>query len=195
MNLLLLELALVAVLGVPGPTNALLFAAGALRGVGRALPLILAEATGYLLSIGLLKALGQAMIAGDARIGLTLRLLLGAYLLFLAWQLWRLAPAPSEADPRVVTARRVFVATLLNPKGLVLAFAVLPPFDSVRTAFLAGTAFLATLAASAFAWIAIGAVLAHGRQGPVARLVPRLAALAVGAFAAYLAGTAVATRL
>jgi hypothetical protein len=54
-------------------------------------------------------------------------------------------------------------------------------------------AFPATLAGAAFAWIAVGAALAHRRLGPMARLVPRLAALAIGGFAAYLAGTARAT--
>jgi threonine/homoserine/homoserine lactone efflux protein len=194
MSLLLFELAVIAVLAVPGPTNALLFTAAALGGLGRAPGLVAAVCAGYGVSIGALTMLGEAAIAGDPRIGLALRLLLAAYLALLAWRLWRMAAQAQEAEGGPITTLRVLIATLLNPKALVLAFAVFPRPGSLGDALLHGGAFLATAAIVALGWIAVGAWV--GRQGgAVPRLLPRLAALGLGAFAAFLAGAALAPRL
>lgn len=191
MTLLLFELAAIAVLAVPGPTNALLFTAAALGGIGRAPGLVAAVCGGYAASIGVLTALGEAVIAGDPRIGLALRLLLAAWLVLLAWRLWRMGAGAGEAQGGPVTTMRVLIATLLNPKALVLAFAVFPRFASLGEGLLYVAAFLVTAAIVSLGWIGFGAWV--GRQGgAVPRLLPRLAALGLGAFAAFIAGAALA---
>ena len=85
----LFALAVLAVLGTPGPTNTLLATAGATAGLRRSLPLIPAEAAGYtiaVLTLGL--ALGP-VVAGAPLLAGALRAAVGVYLLFLALRLWR----------------------------------------------------------------------------------------------------------
>lgn len=183
---ILFALAVLAVLGTPGPTNTLLATAGAAVGLRRALPLIAAEAAGYsiaILTLGL--ALGP-VLAGAPWLAMALRLAVGAYLLVLAWRLWRRG-GTRLATGAVVTLRQVFVTTLLNPKALVFALGILP-FEAGRAvwpAYMLG--FLLLLAAVATGWIATGALLggAAGRRG-WGGAVPRVGAAAVGCFALLL---------
>ena len=179
----LFALTVLLILGTPGPTNTLLATAGATVGFRRALPLLPAEALGYLISIlaiGL--ALGPA-IAGMPAVAAGLRLAVGAYLALLAVRLWRHGAVDLSAMP--VTPRQVFVTTLLNPKAIVFALGVIPFGAPSWWPWMA--AFLGLLAAVALAWIALGTLLgrAAGAVGR-ARLVPRIGAAAIGAFALVL---------
>lgn len=179
----LFALTVLLILGTPGPTNTLLATAGATVGFRRALPLVPAEAAGYLIAILVIGlALGPA-IAGLPAVAAGLRLAVGGYLAWLAVKLWRRGPVDLSAMP--VTPRQVFVTTLLNPKALVFALGVIP-FGAARWwPWL--LAFLVMLAGVALGWIALGSVLgrAAGEAGR-AGLVPRIGAAAVGAFALVL---------
>ncbi|MBB5692798.1 LysE family transporter [Muricoccus pecuniae] len=180
---ILFALTVLLILGTPGPTNTLLAAAGGTVGFRRALPLVPAEAGGYLISI---HAIGLALgpvIASRPEVALGLRLAVGAYLLLLAAKLWRRGAVDLSTAP--VTPRQVFVTTLLNPKAIVFALGVIP-FGAERWwPYTLG--FLGLLAGVALAWIALGAVLGRA-AGAVGRagLVPRVGAAAVGAFAILL---------
>lgn len=93
-----------AVLAAPGPTNALLATSGAMRGVRRSLVLAPAVAAGYLISVTLLGlALGPAIAAAPVA-GRILRLLIGAYLFFLAFRLWRKGSSLKNAAREVGAA-------------------------------------------------------------------------------------------
>lgn len=182
----LFTLAVLAVLGTPGPTNTLLATAGATAGVRRALPLIPAEAAGYtasILALGL--ALGPA-VAGTPGLAGALRAAVGAYLLLLALRLWRRGGA-APASGAAVTPGQVFLTTLLNPKAIVLALGIVPfgAGHGVWPPYMLG--FLLLLVSVAAAWIAAGALLggAAGRRGWDAA-VPRVGAAAVGGFAVVL---------
>ncbi len=182
----LFALAVLAVLGTPGPTNTLLATAGATAGVRRSLPLIAAEAAGYTISILTLGlALGPVM-AGAPLLAGALRGAVGAYLLFLALRLWRRGGA-ALATGAVVTPRQVFTTTLLNPKAIVFALGIVPfgAGPGVWPPYMLG--FLGLLASVAAAWIAAGAMLggAAGRRG-WGGAVPRVGAAAVGSFAVLL---------
>jgi threonine/homoserine/homoserine lactone efflux protein len=179
-------LAVLAVLGTPGPTNTLLATSGATAGLRHSVPLIAAEAAGYtvsILTLGLV--LGPAIAASPVLAG-ALRAAVGVYLLSLALRLWRRGGA-ALATGAVVTPRQVFVTTLLNPKAIVFALGVVP--------FAAGWgvwppymfAFLLLLVSVGVAWIAVGAMLggAAGRRG-WGGAVPRVGAAAVGSFAVLL---------
>ncbi len=180
----LFVLAVLTILGTPGPTNTLLATSGAAAGIGRSLPLIPAEAAGYLiaiLTIGL--ALGPAMAASPL-FAAALRLGVGVYLLALAVRLWRRGGA-ALAGGGLVTPRQIFTTTLLNPKAIVFALGVVP-FGAPRPhLYLLG--FVAMLAAVALCWIGAGAALGRVAAGPGrAGAVPRIGAAAVGAFALVL---------
>jgi threonine/homoserine/homoserine lactone efflux protein len=179
----LFALTVLLILGTPGPTNTLLATAGGTAGFRRALPLVPAEAGGYLISI---LAIGLAVgpaIASLPAVALGLRLAVGVYLAWLAVRLWRRGAVDLSVVP--VTPRQVFVTTLLNPKALVFALGVIPFGTPDWWAYLAS--FLGLLVLVALCWIGLGAALgraagATGRAG----LVPRIGAAAVGAFAVAL---------
>lgn len=181
---LVFALAVLAILGTPGPTNTLLATGGATVGFRRALALIPAEAAGYTISILTIGLLLGPILAGAPGLGLAMRLAVGAYLLWLAIGLWRRGGA-ALALGRAVTPAQVFVTTLLNPKAIIFALGIIP-FGAGRVwPYMLG--FLALLACVALAWIGVGTALggaAHRRGW--GGVVPRVGAAAVGTFAAIL---------
>jgi threonine/homoserine/homoserine lactone efflux protein len=182
----LFSLAVLAVLGTPGPTNTLLATAGATAGLRRSLPLIGAEAAGYGVSILTLGLVLGPVVAGAPLVAASLRVAVAIYLLLLAARLWRRGGA-ALATGAVVTPRQVFVTTLLNPKAIVFALGIVPfgAGHGVWPPYMLG--FLVLLAGVATAWIAAGAMLggAAGRRG-WGGAVPRVGAAAVGTFAVLL---------
>lgn len=182
---LLFVLTVLTILGTPGPTNSLLATAGATAGFRHAMPLLAAEAGGYLISILTIGYLLGPVAASYPAIGLTLRLLVGAYLVYVALRLWRHGRAAEAGGHRIVTFGQLFVTTLLNPKALVFALGVMPFGSPQLWIYFAG--FLVMLLCAGSAWIAAGsgAGLAAHAAGR-AHLVPRIGALAVGCFAAVL---------
>lgn len=101
---LLFALAVLVVLGTPGPTNSLLATAGATAGLRRSLPLIAAEAAGYTLAILTIGLLLGPVLAGAPLLAATLRLAVGAYLLLLAIRLWHRSGA-ALATGALITPR------------------------------------------------------------------------------------------
>lgn len=176
------------VLFVPGPTNTLLAAAGALAPGRPPLALPLAELAGYLVSVTLLAALGAPLLAAVPMAAPILRLGLAVYLVMVGCCLWR---APSAAMPdEAVGPRRVFVATLLNPKAAVFAFVLMPSGGGLDLA-LWYLGFALVVLAAGTSWVVLGHRIARlGGEG-TARLVPRLAAAVVVAFALMVGGGAV----
>jgi threonine/homoserine/homoserine lactone efflux protein len=124
-------IAIASILIAPGPTNALLSTSGALVGLKRSLPLIIMEAIGYLLVISVVLGLLRPVIDTWEHFGPALRVVLSAYLIMLAYRLWYTRSTTPELTARIVTGRRVFLTTLLNPKALIFALAVFPPFDGM----------------------------------------------------------------
>ena len=180
----LFTLAVLAVLGTPGPTNTLLATAGATAGVRRSLPLVPAEAAGYSISVLALGLVLGPAVAGAPALAGALRAAVGAYLLLLAVRLWRGGRA-ALATGALVTPAQVFLTTLLNPKAIVFALGIMP-FGAPRVwPYLLG--FLLLLVSVATGWIAAGAALGGvvGGRG-WGGMVPRVGAAAVGAFAVLL---------
>jgi threonine/homoserine/homoserine lactone efflux protein len=114
-----------ALLAAPGPTNALLATAGATQSLRKALPLLAAEFLGYAFALLLLILAVGPVMAGHPAFAWTLRTAATLYLLYLAATLWghRLDAYVGQSGVRF---RQVLIATLLNPKSLVLAFVLLP---------------------------------------------------------------------
>lgn len=179
-------LAVLTLLGMPGPTNTLLASAGAAEGVRAGLPLIGAALAGYLVAIGAIH-LGLAPVLEAWPLLLVgLKAALVAYLLWVAIRMWRQAPrlVAGEARVRPIT---LFVATLLNPKALVFALSILPAGSAAAAWHFA--AFAAISAATGLGWVLLGRAItlaASGRQ----QVVQRGASLVLVGFAGLMAASA-----
>ncbi|MBL6077758.1 LysE family transporter [Belnapia sp. T18] len=183
---LLFTLAVLAVLATPGPTNTLLATSGAMVGLRRSLALVPAEAAGYCIAILTLGLVLGPVMAGQPLLAAALRAAVGAYLLVLAWRLWRRgAKEVVGAVAGLVRPGQLFVTTLLNPKAIVFALGILPFGKVPVLPYMLG--FVALLASVAVCWIGLGAVLgqAAARRG-IAGVVPRVGATAVAGFGVLL---------
>jgi threonine/homoserine/homoserine lactone efflux protein len=186
---------LVMLLATPGPTNTLLFVAGA-TGAPRLAPWLLgAEAMAYLAAVTLLGFALQPVIAAEPRLALGLQLLAASYLLHAAWRMWHrpLLLAASTVAP--VTPRMIAATTLLNPKTLIIAFGLMPAgwnmSISVAVAHLALLAVLVPLVGGLWFLAGhLGSLKASARTTQA--IVPRFSALVLTGFAVLLARSALA---
>lgn len=181
---LLFTLAVLAILGTPGPTNTLLATSGALVGFRRSLPLVLAEIGGYLLAIAVLHVVLGGLLADYPAVKTALRLLIGFYLLIAAFELWT-RRGVLDGPPTGVRFDRVFVTTLLNPKAIVFAFGVLP-LSQPNAAFYV-LAFVGFVLVAALSWIVVGVLVGRVAPSPGSRLVPRVSAVVLTCFAGLIA--------
>jgi threonine/homoserine/homoserine lactone efflux protein len=172
-------LAALALLAAPGPTNALLAASGALVGFRRSLRLLLGALAGYIVAIAALRATVGIFVGQSGTAQIVLRVLVASYLAYLSIRLWRVTPAsPTIA----VTARGVFVTTLLNPKAFVFALFLIPAQPASPT-FYYGT-FAALTAGVGTGWILAGHLARRFAGEASVPRVARVASLALVAFAA-----------
>lgn len=179
---------ILAILLMPGPTNALLWTSGTLRGLRASLPLLAAELGGYLVGVGSWRALGEGLLKTAPQLGAALKLLVATYLVFLAWKLWRHAAEPA-VGPRTVGPRQVFTTTLFNPKGAVFAFGVFPHFDHLADALPYLAIFVATVPTIGSLWIGFGHSLRSTRLNT--RALRSVAAGVLCAVAGLVAGSLV----
>jgi threonine/homoserine/homoserine lactone efflux protein len=180
--------AVIAVLGVPGPTNTLLMTSGASRKLLRSLILIPAETTAYALSISALILVVGPVVGLAPHAKSAMHFGCAVYLTWIAWSLWKLEPA-GQIPATGVRFRDVFVTTLLNPKGLVFAFVIFPPgsgnSDAILLSRLAIFAGISTVIA--FMWIALGAAIqTFGAARLTTRGLQRAASVTLLVFAALL---------
>ena len=188
-SLWLFFVCVLAILATPGPTNTLLWSSGALHGLRASLHLLLAEITGYLLSISAMRVLGEPLFKSEPLFGTLLKLAVAAYLVLQAWRLWRNPQASPQTSPRSVGLRQVFTTTLLNPKSAVFAFGVLPPFSDAAGALPYFLIFITTVPFIGSLWIILGHSVRATRMGMPA--LRRLSAAALCAIAALLTGSAI----
>lgn len=177
-------LAVMTLLGMPGPTNTLLASAGAAEGVRAGLPLIGAALAGYLVAIAVIRLGLAPVLEAWPMVLVGLKAVLVGYLLWVAFRMWREAPQLVTGAARVRPGT-LFVATLLNPKALVFALSILP---AVAAAWHFA-AFAAISAATGLGWVLLGrtiALAASGRQ----QVVQRAASLLLVGFAGLIAASA-----
>lgn len=182
-----------AILLTPGPTNTLLAAAGLGRGVRGALPLVAFECAGYLTAISAWGIFLTSVEQHYLWLGISVRVASSCYLGYIAVKLWRATLALPTSEQRPIGPKVLFMATLLNPKGLVFASAIFPPhaFDNMQVYLAATTSFACLLLPIGLLWIRFGAALGSGRlmfMSPVK--LQRAAALAIGMFSASIAWAA-----
>jgi threonine/homoserine/homoserine lactone efflux protein len=116
--------AVLALLLAPGPTNTLMGVAGAQRGLGGVVRLLPAELLGYLTTILPLIYLGAELLAHWPVAAVVLKVVAAAWVMFLAVKLWSLHGGAETYSQ--VTARRVYLTTMLNPKALIFGLVLLP---------------------------------------------------------------------
>lgn len=183
-------LAVLLLLLTPGPTNTLLAMAGGTHGFVRSTPLIIAEISGYLLTITPVTLLATSLLAEHPHVGSAIKLASATWVLFLAVKLW--TPPPVDADlggaGDAVTFRRVFVTTVLNPKALIIGL-VLMPAGGLAVALPYLALFSVTVVVVASCWLAAGATLIRSLRLRYPLAVTRFAASMLLVFSSMLAGS------
>jgi len=180
-----------ALLAMPGPTNTLIATSGAAAGFKRSLPLLLAAMLGFALSISLLALVIGPVVRASHILDVALRIACALYLLYAAWKLWREGAAAITSD-KPVSFRRVFVATALNPKGIVFAFVIVPHLQDGRIveALPYMGALLVYCALVYAVWLAGGAALRAGARASInGGLARRAGAVVLCVFAALITGS------
>lgn len=194
--LLVFALALVVNAGSPGPSVAALVARVLTNGLRDVLPFLAAMWLGEALWLTLAVA-GLALLAQTfGAVFTALKYLGAAYLLFLAWRMWR---APAElADGALPAGRRpwrMFAAGLLvtlgNPKIMVFYVALLPTIIDLDRLDLPGWAALTATMLAVLAAVDLGWSLLAVRARRLLR-TPRSVRVANRAGASAMASAAVA---
>ena len=179
--------AALTILSMPGPTNTLLASAASISGTRASLALLLAELGGYLLTICLVGFALRPVLAEYPAVAITLKIAVAVYLVYASYRIWTAAGNLARAHA-AVSLCDMFVATVLNPKGLVLALAIVP-FGSPAVGWYL-LVFSCLAAGSGLLWLLIGETLgrlAGGRR----RIVPRTGSLVLVGFAIFIAASAV----
>jgi threonine/homoserine/homoserine lactone efflux protein len=186
--------------GMPGPSIAALVARVLASGPRDVIPFLAAMWIGEGLWLGA-AAFGLSVLAQTFHAGFVVLKYCGvAYLLFLAWKMWRAAGRHQDREeaPRG-SPTQMFLAglaiTLGNPKLMVFYLALLPSIINLKMLTLTGFAVLlltmmTVLAGVDLAWV----LLAHGARRLIqsrrgVKVVNRLGAAAMGG-----AAVAIATR-
>ena len=143
---------------------------------------LLGELVGYNVAIATFRAtLGT--VVNQAGVAQTLlKWAIAAYLVFLAIRLWRFSPTDGAS---AFTIRRVFLTTLLNPKGLIFALFIFPPQPTPIAVYTA--AFSMMVVAVGTLWIVAGSLITQLTRARYTFVAPRICALALAVFAVVVA--------
>lgn len=180
-------LAVLTLLGTPGPTNTLLATSGALAGVRRSLPLLIGELAGYLVAIVAIWLILAPVLHSVTLLGSGLKLAVAIYLVWTAVRLWR-RTGTLTATTQVVGVRTVFVTTLLNPKALLFALGIIPLASPAVAWFL--IAFAIAVPSVGFCWIVLGRSVGALSGKTLSHLLPRVASVVLVGFAVLVGASA-----
>ncbi|WP_110033284.1 LysE family translocator [Hoeflea marina] len=161
----------------PGPNNMMLFASGVNFGFRRTIPHMVGIGVGFFaLLLGVGFGLG-ALLETVPEVYLALKLLGGAYLLFIAWKIGSARVMPEgRAGARPMTLIAAAAFQWVNPKAWVMAVTAmavyidateLAPGAHTRGVLLVATAFALTNFPSVSTWAGFGSVLRSWLADPV----------------------------
>ncbi len=185
---LLFLLAVLTILGTPGPTNTLLATAGATAGIRPSLHLLGAELSGYLIAILVIRVVLSPIIATWPVVGTVLKVMVAVYICWVAVKLWARPSALTGA--RQVSFRMVFITTLLNPKAIIFALTVIPLTHADLWLYFA--AFAVCVVICGGGWILLGGAVGAASRGKHQGLIQKVAAVALGGFAGVILASAFA---
>ena len=181
----LFGLAVLTLLGTPGPTNTLLATSGAASGISRSLPLLAAELAGYAIAVAAIRLVLGPLINAFPVVGIGLKLAVVFYLGWVAYRLWTHNAA--LAGTQTVSWRSVFVTTLLNPKALIFALGIIPAEHPQL--FWYFVAFAVAVPGVGFGWILVGRAIGAASGERHAGLIRRVASVALVGFAGMIAAS------
>jgi threonine/homoserine/homoserine lactone efflux protein len=175
----------------PGPNNLLLWASGAEFGVRRTLPHVAGTAVGIgAMALAVAAGLG-ALIANAPGIGVAMKLVGSAYLLYLAYQIAGARALERGAVARPMGLIQAAVFQAINPKGWIFALGAVTTFRPPDLAILLGGILVAItmmliVVPTAALWAGAGGVLSRLIAGERAnRLVSVALALLLAATVIY----------
>ena len=180
-----LALAVIVLLGVTGATNTVMATAGAVNRGERPWLFMLAELAGYLAIILLARLALLPLIDAYPWVGIALKIIVVAYLIFAAIKLWRTRIAAEGGRGRV-SPQLVAATTFLNPKGLIFAITIIPRDHPMLLAFFGAFGTLVLIIGGC--WFMAGRTLGV-LAGPRAGILPRVGSVALVGFAGYLAAS------
>ncbi|GAB4266463.1 MAG: LysE family translocator [Pararhodobacter sp.] len=159
----------------PGPNVIMLTASGARFGFVRTLPHLFGVVLGVGITAGV-TALGVgALVAASPVLNTVLRLGAGAFILWMAWGLWKASARPRQAQDPDDKPLSLFGAVLfqwINPKVWAVAFAASAGYGAGQAAWFEalrlGTAFSSVNLGVCLFWTAAGALLTALLTRPVA---------------------------
>jgi threonine/homoserine/homoserine lactone efflux protein len=185
---LLFTIAVLTILGTPGPTNTLLATSGAMAGFRRSLPLLIGELAGYLLAIATIRIVLGPFFEAYPLFAIVLKVVVAGYLAWIAIKLWIKGARLTGEAGTAVTIRSVFVTTLLNPKALIFSLSIVPHETPNLAYYVAALASMIVVVGGT--WIMIGHIIGTTAGERHAGLVPRIASVALVAFAGLILATA-----
>ncbi|ENH4708771.1 LysE family transporter [Salmonella enterica] len=171
---------------MPGPTNTLLLLSGYTCGIRYSIKMILAEWSGYMLAISFWGGMTGFLVREGSVFLTTIKLLSATYIAFLAVKVWRFS---LKDKPEKITAKTVFITTLLNPKSFVLAIYVVPPdtFQTLQNYAGPMISVLMALLPVSFMWVICGSGMSQKEVpsfSPLSAIFCQTASLVMAVFAA-----------
>lgn len=182
---ILFILAVLTLLGTPGPTNTLLATSGAAAGIRRSLPLLAGELAGYLLAVAVIRLVLGPVIHSFPVVGIVLKVAVVGYLGWVAYRLW--THDASLTGSRTVSWQNVFVTTLLNPKAIIFALSIIPSEHPQLTWFF--VAFAIAVPSVGLGWILVGSAIGAASGEQNTGVVRRIASVALVGFAGLIAAS------
>lgn len=175
----------------PGPNNLLLWASGAEFGLRRTLPHVAGTAIGIgAMALAVAAGLG-ALIANAPEIGVAMKLVGSAYLLYLAYQIAGARALERGAVARPMGLIQAAAFQAINPKGWIFALGAVTTFRPPDVAVLLGGILVAVtmmliVIPTAAIWAGAGGVLSRFIAGERAnRLVSVALAVLLAATVIY----------
>ena len=165
-----------AAAGTPGPSNALLTAAGATAGVRRGLPSLLGQVTGMgAMLFAVTLGLGNVLLAHP----LALQVLKWGGAAMICWMAWRIATAEHTEGVTATPAGFLAMAAFqwINPKAWLAGVAAIATFldrcagSALAQAVIFASLFTLTALPSCLPWLAFGAALQRFLRTPRTRHV------------------------
>ena len=159
--------AIIAVLLIPGPTNALLASAAHHHGVFKALYLVPLELLGYIYGISLWSLLVHLTMPIWPMLIHLLHFVSAGYVIWLAFHLWKASHLQQLSQKNIRLSRsQLFKSTLKNPKSILFAVGIFPAWtwESFGNYFQVLGVFTLCLIPCALFWILFGRKVLAGDQ-------------------------------
>lgn len=161
----LFVLAIIAILMIPGPTNALLASSAHQQGLAKTSLFIPAELLGYLYAISLWALFIHLCSPTWPHLVTILHLLSMAYVCWLAFRLWKLSYLEQHNQKHHhIRPRQLFFSTFKNPKALLFAAGIFPDetWGSVNYFIRVYLVFAVVLIPTAIFWMSFGRAILSG---------------------------------